>query len=245
MAKVFLSYRRGDSADVTGRIDDRLVDSFGRDNVFKDIDSIPLGVDFREHLTDAVGGCDVLLVVIGEGWLRAEDESGSRRLDDNADFVRIEVEAALQRDIPVVPVLLGNARMPKPEELPPSMQELSFRNATKVRPDPDFHPDMVRIIDGIRKEGHNNPQPAGEGDLSGHIPDQHQTESTQPQLPKGQPAGNKKLIRIAGGVALLLILFLAGVLWIIYPAVISRVQFFHHVQPKNEHGNARIFILAL
>ena len=104
--RVFISYRRDDSADVAGRIDDRLAAHFGRENVFKDVDSIPPGVDFRKHLHAAVSGCDLALVVIGRDWLDARDEEGNRRLDDEADFVRIEIEAALGRGIPVVPALV-------------------------------------------------------------------------------------------------------------------------------------------
>ncbi len=96
MTRIFLSYRRADSADITGRIDDRLLIAFGRKSVFKDVDSIPLGSDFRKHLASAVSKCDVLLVVIGKDWLSAPDESGSRRLDNDADYVRIEIETALQ-----------------------------------------------------------------------------------------------------------------------------------------------------
>ena len=122
MTKIFISYRRTDSADITGRIDDRLVKVFGRDNVFKDVDSIPLGRDFRKYLTEAVGGCDVLLVVIGNDWLE-DDESGCRRIDNDSDYVRIEVESALDRDIPVVPLLVEDVRMPRADELPSSISK--------------------------------------------------------------------------------------------------------------------------
>lgn len=146
MARIFLSYRRDDTADIVGRIDDRLVEAFGRDNVFKDVDSIPLGEDFRTHLSDAIGQCDALLVLIGQNWIDAADDDGNRRLDADGDYVRLEVELALQRNISVVPVLLQDALMPEAEDLPPSIQSLAFRNATKVRPDPDFHHDLERII---------------------------------------------------------------------------------------------------
>src|SRR5947209_12396451 len=122
MPKIFISYRREDSEHIAGRIYDRLEPCFGRDNVFLDIDTIPFGVDFREHLDQAVGRCDVLLAVIGERWLevRFKDgpKEGQRRLDDPTDFVRIEIESALARGIPVIPVLVGTARMPDYLELP-------------------------------------------------------------------------------------------------------------------------------
>jgi hypothetical protein len=147
MPAIFISYRREDSIDVTGRIYDRLCQHFGRQNVFKDVDSIPLGVDFRKHLGDSVGQCNVLLTIIGRQWLNGE--RGHRRLDDVRDFVRIEMEAALKRDIPVVPVLVQGSSMPSLEDLPEVLQSLIYRNGIPVRPDPDFHQDMDRLIKGI------------------------------------------------------------------------------------------------
>jgi hypothetical protein len=129
--KVFLSYRRGDSADVTGRIDDHVVKAFGRYNVFKDVDSIPVGIDFRKVLSEAIGQCDVLLVIIGPKWLDAADESGKRRLEDESDYVRVEVETALRRKIRVVPLLLGDTPMVKPEELPDTIRDLAYKNGTR------------------------------------------------------------------------------------------------------------------
>lgn len=148
IVQIFVSYRREDSADVTGRLYDRLVARFGRERVFKDVDSIPLGVDFRTHLQEVVGACDVVVAVIGERWLSVGGE-GSRRLDDGKDFVRIELETALQRQIPVVPVLVGGARMPSVGDLPPTLAALVYRHGQAVRPDPDFHHDMDRLIQGL------------------------------------------------------------------------------------------------
>lgn len=142
----FISYRRYDSADATGRIYDRLVAVLGRERVFKDVDDIPLGADFRKVLDDAVGRCAVLLVVIGRDWLTVTNEHGQRRLDDPADFVRLEVESALRRGIPVIPVLVRDAAIPRPDELPESICELVYHNGIQVRPDPDFHHDVDRLI---------------------------------------------------------------------------------------------------
>jgi hypothetical protein len=144
---IFITYRRDDSIDVTGRIYDRLCEYFGKENVFKDVDSIPLGVNFRKYLGEAVGKCDVLLTIIGRRWLAAD--SGQRRLDDDRDFVRIEIEAALKREIPVVPVLVQGSSMPRTEDLPQTLQPLVEQQGIPVRPDPDFHPDMSRLIKGI------------------------------------------------------------------------------------------------
>jgi hypothetical protein len=148
-AHIFVCYRRDDSADVTGRIYDRLAARFGREHVFKDVDSIPLGVDFRTHLQQIVGRCDAVVVVIGERWLVMQEQGGTRRLDEPHDFVRIELEAALQRQIPVVPVLVGQAKVPSERDLPQSLVPLAYRQGIAVRPDPDFHRDMDRLIQGL------------------------------------------------------------------------------------------------
>jgi TIR domain len=146
---VFISYRREDSLHQAGRLYDHLVAHFGSEHVFKDVVSIPLGLDFREILTERVGGCDVFLAVIGDAWLSVTGKGGIRRLEDANDFVRIEIEAALDREIPVIPVLVGNSPIPPPEDLPESLRRLSFRNGIFVRPDPDFRHDVDRLIRGI------------------------------------------------------------------------------------------------
>ena len=154
-SKIFISYRRQDSADITGRIYDRLIQRFGKEQIFKDVDSIPLGVDFREHLNRMVGNCDVVLAVMGDRWLTADDPDRKRRLDDPKDFVRIELEAALERKIPVIPVLVREAQMPKEKELPAALAALAYRNGIAVRTDPDFHHDMDRLIAGVESHFSN------------------------------------------------------------------------------------------
>jgi hypothetical protein len=148
-ARIFVSYRRQDSSHQAGRIFDWLENHFGRDAVFKDVDSIPLGVDFRKVLTDRVASCDVLVSLIGDNWLTTTGSTGERRLDDVNDFVRIELEAALQRGVPVIPVLVGIAPVPPAADLPPGLKDLSFRNGMAVRPDPDFRTDVERLARGI------------------------------------------------------------------------------------------------
>ena len=107
---------------------------------------IPFGVDFRQHIDRMVADCDVVLVVIGRRWVDAVDEHGQRRLDQAGDFVRLEVEAALRREIPVVPLLVDGATIPQPSQLPESLADLAYRNGTQVRHDPDFHPDIDRLL---------------------------------------------------------------------------------------------------
>lgn len=151
MPNIFLSYRRDDTVYIAGWIYDRLVARLERESVFKDVDSIPLGADFRRQLHQAVQQCDVLLAIIGREWLTIRDEHGEQRLADERDFVRIEIEAALQRDIPVIPLLVDGAAMPRPEHLPPSLCDLCYRQALTVRPDPDFSRDMDRLIAVLKK----------------------------------------------------------------------------------------------
>jgi hypothetical protein len=146
MSKIFISYRRTDSADLTGRLFDHLTVHFAREDLFKDVDSIPLGLDFRKSIADAVQSCDVVLAVIGKHWLSSQDEQRHLRLSNPDDFVRIELEAGLERNIPVIPVLVSGADMPAMEDLPLSLRPLVYRHAIWLRPDPDFHVDMQRLI---------------------------------------------------------------------------------------------------
>jgi hypothetical protein len=147
--KIFMSYRRSDSLDATGRIYDRLVRSYGAENVFRDIDNIPFGLDFREYLDQQLADCDVCLVVIGPRWLSVTEANGTRRLDNPRDHVRLEIETALRRNIRVVPLLVGRAELPAEHELPAPLRPLAFRNGIEIRPDPDFHRDMDRLASGL------------------------------------------------------------------------------------------------
>lgn len=147
--RIFLSYRQKDSAGQAGRVSDRLIREFGEENIFLDVDSIPPGVDFRKQLTAEVAGCDLLLAVIGPRWLDLRDEQGGRRIDNPNDYVRIEIGAALQRDIPVIPVLVDEARIPRADVLPEDLRELSFRIGRDVR-NTSFHADMDRLLGELK-----------------------------------------------------------------------------------------------
>jgi formylglycine-generating enzyme required for sulfatase activity len=155
MSKLFISYRHQDSADIIGRLHERLNGHFGDGSIFLDIDTIPIGMDFRKCIGDAVNQCDVLLAVIGDHWLdgRFADgpQQGSRRLDDPNDYVRVEIESALARGIPVVPLLVGKATMPSEAHLPDGMRELAFRHAAEVRSGLDFAAHVDRLISGLEK----------------------------------------------------------------------------------------------
>jgi hypothetical protein len=145
MAKVLISYRREDTGLMVGRICDRLRSHYGPDQVMMDIDSIPYGLDFRKHIREALEQCDTMLAIIGPSWAAA-NEDGKPRLEDETDWVRIEVEGALVRDIPVIPVLVNGARMPKPQQLPGPLQDFAFRQATEIDMGRDFHAHMDRLI---------------------------------------------------------------------------------------------------
>jgi hypothetical protein len=155
MPKLFLSYRRTDAKYVADSIQKQLTDAFGDDSVFRDVDSIPKGFDFRKVIHDEVSRCDVLLAVIGDGWLDARctdgPHAGQRRLDDPEDWVRIELETALKRNIPVIPVIVDNAQLPRKEHLPASLKELVYRNASFVRPTPDLDHDLEQLVKDLRK----------------------------------------------------------------------------------------------
>jgi hypothetical protein len=97
-----------------------------------DVNAIQPGRDFRKAIDESIHKCSVLLAVLGRDWLELKDASGQRRLDDETDFVRLEIASALQRDIPVVPVLVRGARMPRAEQLPADLRELAYRNAVEL-----------------------------------------------------------------------------------------------------------------
>ncbi len=118
MPKIFISYRRDDSAAHTGRIYDRLEGHFGSGQVFMDVDTIRPGLDFVEVVQKAVGSCDALIAVIGRGWLGASDDSGGKRLENPEDLVRVEIAAALERNIRVIPVLVQETQTPLAADLP-------------------------------------------------------------------------------------------------------------------------------
>src|SRR5262252_9918975 len=148
--KIFINYRRDDSMSTAGRLHDRLAQTFGRKNLFMDVDHIPAGVDFVDFLRSQVAACDVFLATIGPNWLDAKDDSGRRRFDNSDDFVAIEIAAALARNIRVIPVLVDGARTPKADKLPDSIKPLVRRNAVEVR-NAQFGRDAEALIERIRE----------------------------------------------------------------------------------------------
>jgi formylglycine-generating enzyme required for sulfatase activity len=153
--RIFISYRRADSTYLIGRIKDRLTAAFGDQSVFRDLDDIPGGVDFRTVLEKETNDCNVMLVIIGPQWAGITGVKGNKRLLDPADYTRIEVETGLKRlaeqRAMVIPVLVMNAPMPSAQELPESLSQLTYQNAISIRNDPDFNGDMERLIGDIKR----------------------------------------------------------------------------------------------
>jgi hypothetical protein len=132
LGSIFISYRRSDSAGEAGRLSDDLTARFGAERVFMDVDAIQPGKDFRKAIRENVGGCSLLLAMIGPDWVDTKSTAGTRRLESENDYVRLEIAAALARDIPVVPVLIRGARMPKADQLPEDIRELAYRNSVDL-----------------------------------------------------------------------------------------------------------------
>ena len=145
MASIVISYRRDDTSDITGRIHDRLRGYYGKDAVFRDIENIPPGIDFRQHIRETLLRAKVLLAVMGPRWLGPRQD-GQLRIAAADDPVRIEIETALQIGLPLIPVLVGGAVMPKAEEIPQSLGNFAFLNAFVVDPGRDFHHNVDRLI---------------------------------------------------------------------------------------------------
>lgn len=164
--RIFISYRRrGEGAGYAGRLADRLIREFGDEQCFRDVDDIESGTDFVEAISNAVGACQVLVVVVAPDWLNATDANGRRRLDNPQDFVRIEIAAALDRNTRVVPVLVGGALMPAPEDLPAAIEGFARRQAHELS-DSRWDYDVDQLVGAIERIGvkrvtKRRQQPAG------------------------------------------------------------------------------------
>ena len=199
MAKIFLSYRRQDSAAVALWIDDRLRAHFGDDAIFMDLDSIPFGVDFRQNIASALDQCAVLVAVIGRNW--AGEPGAHRRIDDPRDFVRIEIEAALERNLPVIPVLIDRAPMPGEADLPPSLAQLAYLNAAPVDVGRDFKRHVDRLIRGIELHLGRVPSAAPTQDRPREAAARLAVPQSPPPLPDRERSNSigMRLVRIEPG----------------------------------------------
>ena len=204
---IFISYRRDDAAGHAGRLADNLVERFGRNRIFRDIDNIEPGEDFVTKIENAVGSCDILLAVIGRTWL---SPNGSGRLDNPNDFVRLEIATALRRDIRVIPVLVQRASMPKPEDLPDDLDSLTRRNAVELT-DLRWPTDVEQLISVMERILAQRGKAAPELDDRGveEVPvDKPNSAARKNRTP---PYKNKRLMLIAG--ASLIVLLAATILF--------------------------------
>lgn len=150
MTNIFLSYRRGGTRADTGRIYDRLSAQFGEASVFMDIDDIEPGENFVHKLESTLATCDVLLVIMGKDWVDMRSEDGKPRLGAEGDFVSMEIQQALARNINIIPVLVGGASMPTAQQLPFELNVLSQYQAIEIS-DQRFHEDVDDLIDAIER----------------------------------------------------------------------------------------------
>ena len=151
MRAIFISYRRNDTEGEAGRLFDDLIAEFGENSVFMDVAAIEAGRDFRKVIDESVSTCGVLLAIIGKNWSDARDEQGRRRLDDVTDFVRLETASALRRDIPVIPILVRGAKMPRPEELPQDLHDLAYRNSVELT-HARWASDLQLLVEALRRQ---------------------------------------------------------------------------------------------
>jgi formylglycine-generating enzyme required for sulfatase activity len=150
MSGIFISYRREDSAGHAGRLYDRLVREFPEVRVFMDVERIASGEDFARVIESTVQECDVFLVVVGKRWLTAADQYGQRRLDKSTDWVRVEVGAALTRNVRVIPLLVDDAALPIAEALPGDLVRLTSLQAHPIY-HLTFHQDVDRLVHRIKE----------------------------------------------------------------------------------------------
>src|SRR6202043_3679334 len=158
-----ISYRREITAGEARALFNELLGRLGKNSVFMDVDSIALGRDFRSALQRTLESCDLMLVLIGRDWADVKDEEGRTRLENPGDFVRLEIEAALERDIVVTPILVQGAHMPAPEQLPEEIRGLAYRNwfeHSHNRWESDVREMTRRLNLDIAKEGGRAEQPA-------------------------------------------------------------------------------------
>jgi len=216
MRAIFISYRREDSEGQAGRLFKDLSEHFGDDCVFMDVTGIEPGRDFRRVIDAHVASCGVLLAMIGKSWIDAKDDSGRRRLDDPRDFVRLETAAALKRDIPVIPVLVHGAQMPRVDQLPEDLAELSYRNGvelTHARWDSDVQL-LVKALDPYVES--NQKTLASSGVRASHQPPTGSASAATTVTSEEQPiAASKRRVPALALVALAAVLALGigGYAW--------------------------------
>ena len=202
MPRITISYRRDDSLDITGRIFDRLAGHFGREAVFRDIDSIPPGADFRRHIDQVLDESDIILAIVGPRWIGPDNEQ--LRLASPADPVRLEIETALRKDKPLIPVLVSRAVMPHPDVLPASIHDFVYRNAVQVDSGQDFDVHVGRLIRAIERllriDKERTPDEAVQGVIAIEAaPSTEPTPKAEPPVDPLVPPVGRPVVRANGG----------------------------------------------
>jgi hypothetical protein len=151
MPGIFISYRRDDVRGYAGRLSDALTDHFGDASIVRDIEALAPGVDYVEQIDRFISACDILLLLIGRDWLTIADDQQQRRIDDPTDEHRIEIAAALQRGLLVIPVLMDNARMPRLHDLPDEIAPLARRQSFEIS-EVRWKYDVQRLIRVLEQE---------------------------------------------------------------------------------------------
>jgi len=171
VGRIFISYRRDDAAGHAGWLHRLLVDHFGPDQVFRDVDNLPPGVNFVEEIRRQLASCCAVVALIGPEWLTVTDRKGNRRLDDPHDYVRLEIASALQRGIRIFPALLRNTPMPSADDLPDELKDLAFWNAIELD-EHAFEHDTATLAAALKvaldesERGQSNTEtPAGQAEL--------------------------------------------------------------------------------
>jgi formylglycine-generating enzyme len=150
---IFISYRRKDQPFAAGRVYHDLKRVFGKDSLFKDVDNIAPGADFRKLIFDKIDSCQVFLSIIGDDW-RGKTPDGLCRIFDKNDYIKLETECALKNGIKIIPVLLGDCEMPQKNDLPEEIHGLLQIHAARLRTDPDWERDIEKLIETI--QGYSN-----------------------------------------------------------------------------------------
>ncbi len=219
--RIFISYRRGADNNSAGRLYDRLEGAFGAERLFIDVDAIPPGVDFVDHLNEQVAGCDAFMAVIGKGWI---DELP--RLQDPNDFVRVEIEAALARPhIPIIPVLIDDASLPSADDLPESLQPIVRRAGVAIR-----HENFAGIVDGrlapaLRQAvGSDEPRVEPQGPLQSAAALSNSSQGTTPRDRTVKPAGPSLMMVLRRAADLLLAVLLREARQLLRSPASARLQ---------------------
>ncbi len=209
---IFISYRRDDSEGEAGRLFDDLVRAFGNDAVFMDVAGIKPGVDFRKAIEDNVASCGVFLAVIGPTWATIAGPDGKRRLEDPNDFVALEISSALKREVPVIPVLVHDARMPPADLLPDALKSFSYRNSVELS-HARWNSDVALLIEALKAYVTPSPsrQTGSEAPVHANVP----VQLPAPHHPAGtavpQPAKSKT--PLFAGTAIAAVLVIAGIVY--------------------------------